>query len=209
MQEQWKPVAGHESLYEVSNTGKVRSLNYKGEGKAQELTQGKKNYPVVCLTRGGRNKTFAVHRLVAETFIGPCPEGYQVNHKDFDKTNNHVDNLEYVTPQQNIQHQVKFLRDAGRLAPTKPAPNLASPTEKMKTRLDYWHAGQRYPLKLTGYGHSLLAAQSASPSAAISAALVAFLGGDDPAASALAFCDRHGMSLSMLVELALSRHYDR
>lgn len=79
----------------------------------------------------------------------------------------------------------------------------------MKTRIDYWHAGQRYPLKLTGYGHQLLAAQSANPSAAITAALVAFLGNDDHMTTVGAFCDLHGMSLSMLVELALSRHYDR
>lgn len=78
----------------------------------------------------------------------------------------------------------------------------------MKTRLDYWHAGTRHPIKLTGYGHSLLAAQP-SASAAITTALAAFLGPGDPVANAIAFCDRHGMSLSMLVELALSRHYDQ
>lgn len=79
----------------------------------------------------------------------------------------------------------------------------------MKERIDYWHDGKRYPLKLTGYGHKLLSDQSAPTSTAITAALVAFLGNDDHMATCQAFCHLHGMSLSMLVELALSRHYDR
>lgn len=79
----------------------------------------------------------------------------------------------------------------------------------MKERIDYWHDGQRYPIKLTGYGHELLAKQGGSSSAAITTALIAFLGNDDHMATCQAFCRLHGMSLSMLVELALSRHYDR
>lgn len=79
----------------------------------------------------------------------------------------------------------------------------------MKTRIDYYHNGVRYPLKLTGYGHEILAKLPGSPSTAITAALVAFLGKDDHMATVRAFCDLRGMSLSMLVELALSRHYDR
>ncbi|HMR01753.1 MAG TPA: hypothetical protein PKA43_00115 [Candidatus Competibacter phosphatis] len=80
----------------------------------------------------------------------------------------------------------------------------------MKTRLDYWHNGQRYPIKLTSYGHSLLAQHAdGNPSAAITAALVAFLGAEDHMATAKAFCYLYGMSLSVLVEIALSRHFDR
>ncbi len=49
-------------------------------------------------------KTWLVHRLVAHVFLGPCPEGIQVNHKDGNKFNNHIDNLEYVNQSQNIIH---------------------------------------------------------------------------------------------------------
>lgn len=80
----------------------------------------------------------------------------------------------------------------------------------MKIRhFDYWHDGIRYPLKLTGYGHELLAKHGGSSSAAITAALIAFLGNDDHMATCKAFCHLHEMSMSMLVELALSRHLDK
>lgn len=79
----------------------------------------------------------------------------------------------------------------------------------MKPRIDYWHDGKRYSLRLSGYGHELLAKQGGSSSAAITAALVAFLGNDDHMATCNAFCHLHDMSFSMLVEIALSRHLDR
>lgn len=78
----------------------------------------------------------------------------------------------------------------------------------MKTRVDYNHNGTRYPIKLTGYGLKLLANQPVPNSAAITAALVEFLGTANPA-TVMAFCDLYDMSLSVLVEIALSRHLDR
>lgn len=79
----------------------------------------------------------------------------------------------------------------------------------MKERIDYYHDGQRHPIKLTGYGRQLLTQQGGSHSAAITAALQAFLGKDDHMATCQSFCHLHGMSLSVLVELALSRYFDR
>lgn len=81
----------------------------------------------------------------------------------------------------------------------------------MKTRIDYWLNGERHPLKLSGYGHRLLATHGGgSASGAITDALVAFFGDQtDHMAAAAAFCEEHGMSLSMLVELAVSRHFDK
>jgi hypothetical protein len=62
----------------------------------------------VNLYRDGKPQHFYVHRLVAEAFIGPIPEGFEVNHKDGCKTNANADNLEIVTARQNIQHAIRL-----------------------------------------------------------------------------------------------------
>lgn len=109
---EWKEIKGYEGYYEVSTEGKIRSVNRtikKGEvfisRKSQEmktfLTNG---YERVSLNKEGKRKKFMVHRLVAETFI-PNPENKkEVNHKDANKLNNSVGNLEWVTKLENMRH---------------------------------------------------------------------------------------------------------
>jgi len=107
----WLPIKGYENFYEVSNTGKVRSLDrhvkYKLSGlkliKGKILKQGlvKSGYYTVALLRNGIQKTFTVHRLVAETFIKNPYSFTYVNHKDEVKTNNNINNLEWCTPMYN------------------------------------------------------------------------------------------------------------
>jgi hypothetical protein len=58
---------------------------------------------------GSVSKTFAIHRLVMACFVGPCPKGFQVNHKDGNKRNNCLWNLEYVLPKENIKHSILAL----------------------------------------------------------------------------------------------------
>jgi hypothetical protein len=102
----WKDIPNYKGRYQVSNTGKVRSLNYLGtKGKIQELklSVNDHGYKRVHFKVGDQAKTFDVHRLVALAFIGK-PNGLQVNHIDGNKLNNHVLNLEYVTASQNTQH---------------------------------------------------------------------------------------------------------
>ena len=100
--EVWKPIHSLNDKYEASNNGQIRNARTGRIMKQFTNLFGYKNLTV----RPEPNMTvnIRVHRAVAEAFIGECPEGYVVNHKDGDKTNNCPDNLEYVTPSENNQH---------------------------------------------------------------------------------------------------------
>lgn len=107
MKETWKDIAGYEGIYQVSNYGNVRSLSrtvcyktgkvVKYKEKPRKLVSNPDGYLIVRLigVDGKPPVNAKVHRLVAKAFI-PNPNDYnQVNHKDEDKKNNHVDNLEW------------------------------------------------------------------------------------------------------------------
>lgn len=103
MKEIWKDVKGYEGLYQVSNLGHVRSLKY---GKERVLKEGtdRDGYLHVGLCLNCCQKTYKVHRLVADVFISNPNNLPQVNHIDGNKTNNNVENLEWCTQKQNIHH---------------------------------------------------------------------------------------------------------
>ncbi len=114
----WLPVKGFEGLYEVSSFGRVRSLNYKNTGQTKVLSsfENKHGYLQVVLWKKGKEKLFRIHRLVAEAFI-PNLFGYpQVNHIDEDKTNNHIDNLEWCDNKYNSNHGTRNKRIAKKLS---------------------------------------------------------------------------------------------
>lgn len=99
MEEVWKDIPGYEGLYQVSNTGEVKSLNYRGSGETKLLKQStnKKGYKRVVLCKNRKKKNHCVHRLVAIAFI-PNPDNLPiVNHIDECKSNNMVSNLEWCT----------------------------------------------------------------------------------------------------------------
>lgn len=107
-EEIWRPVVGYEGLYEVSNTGLIRSLDrFVGnrnriKGKILSIRIEKNGYCSVALSKYGKIKRYKIHRLVAQAFI-PNPEGLpEVNHLDEDKTNNSVDNLEWCDRKYNM-----------------------------------------------------------------------------------------------------------
>ena len=114
MKEEWKDIKDYEGLYQVSNWGKILSLNYRNTGKPRLMNTGtdKDGYLVVYLSKNGEDKLCKVHRLVAQTFI-PNPDNLpQVNHKDEDKTNNRVENLEWKSPKDNSNHGTRTERVA-------------------------------------------------------------------------------------------------
>lgn len=149
-QEIWKDIViekngviyDYTGLYQVSNMGGVRSLNYNKSGiiKTLSLTQ-RKGYNIVSLSKNGEKTIFTVHRLVATMFI-PNPYNYPVvNHKDENKANNMVDNLEWCTVQYNTQYSSYKIRDS---KIGKPRSNET----KMKTSMSMKGkmAGEKHPL---------------------------------------------------------------
>lgn len=106
---EWRPIKGFEGLYEVSNIGNVRSLNYRrtGEIKILRLYKNNNGYLKAVLCKDGKQCTKKVHRLVANAFIPNLENKPQVNHIDGNKQNNAVSNLEWCTILENIQHSWK------------------------------------------------------------------------------------------------------
>lgn len=112
MKEEWKAVIGYAGWYLISNRGRVMRTNTgKGAipGRILKHHLTRKGYHVVKLFKGSRStaKTITVHRLVAAAFIGVRPDFHEVNHKDANKDNNTVGNLEYLTTRENILHAIE------------------------------------------------------------------------------------------------------
>lgn len=100
---EWKLIEGFGGTYSVSNYGEVRNNR---TGKLMKPRKNEKGYLRISLTTNGKQKCMRVHRLVAQAFI-PNPENKpEVNHIDFDKENNCVNNLEWVTGKENTNHSL-------------------------------------------------------------------------------------------------------
>lgn len=103
MAEEWKWIKGYEGLYQISSIGRIKLL----DGHIRKPEAKSDYYPTVVLMKNSKRKTFRLHRLVCEAFV-PNPENKtQVNHKDMNKNNNSVENLEWVTPYENMVHAIK------------------------------------------------------------------------------------------------------
>ncbi len=120
MIEIWKDIEGYEGLYQISNYGNVKSLGNDKTRKERILkpAKDKDGYLMVGLCKQGERKYHKIHRLVAQEFF-PNPNNYpEVNHKDEDKTNNQVTNLEFCDRKYNINYGTHTERSA--LSRSKP-----------------------------------------------------------------------------------------
>jgi hypothetical protein len=105
----WKDVIGYEGLYQVSNLGNVKSLGNKFSRKERllKLSFQSKGYLTVVLQKDAKRKMVLVHRIVAEHFIHNVESKPQINHIDGNKTNNAIENLEWVSHRENLNHAIK------------------------------------------------------------------------------------------------------
>lgn len=131
--EQWKDVVGYEGYYEVSDHGNVRSLDKEVRTnirhvksriiKGKVLKPYKKNhgYYAVSLSKDGKWFTTEIHRLVAKAFLPNPMNKKVVNHKDGNKLNNHIDNLEWTSYKENHWHarEIQLLVNVGQHASKK------------------------------------------------------------------------------------------
>lgn len=120
MNEIWKPILETDGKYEISNWGNVRTVDRYAKvcGGGMRFIKGEMRKPIVCsngylelqASVNGKRKIFMIHRLVAQYFI-PNPNDYpEVNHKDENPKNNHVDNLEWCTPKYNCNYGTRNQR---------------------------------------------------------------------------------------------------
>jgi hypothetical protein len=117
------PIIGHDG-YWISKLGNIYS-SLKSQLLKLQINNLRKGYPYIGLHKNKKIKKYSIHRLVAQTFL-PNPENKsQVNHKDGNKKNNHIDNLEWCTPRENCVH-------AYSLNLSKKVPWSGTPAKKIK-----------------------------------------------------------------------------
>lgn len=144
-EEVWKDIKGYEGLYMVSSFGNVKSLNYRRSGIAKnlKLKNTTNGYKAVILAKEGKHKDRMVHRLVAEAFI-PNPKNLpQVNHKDEDKHNNRVENLEWCTAKYNSNYGTGKERMAKSLTGKKHTDEHRKARSEWMTSL---RVGEKHPM---------------------------------------------------------------
>lgn len=119
MEEIWQDIKNYEGLYQVSNLGRVKSLERTTIGKKHGthkikekiLKDGKcGKYKIIVLSKNAKSKTLYIHRLVAMAFIDNPKKYSEINHKDGNTINNIVDNLEWCNRSYNIKHSYRILK---------------------------------------------------------------------------------------------------
>lgn len=115
--EQWVPIAGMED-YAISSLGNYKRI--KPFERIRKSSPNSDGYPRAMITINGKQKHLSIHRLVAKAFIANPENKLEVNHIDFDRTNNDVDNLEWCTRSENIAHTVAHNRQTSSLGVKNP-----------------------------------------------------------------------------------------
>lgn len=117
LKEVWKDIPGYEAIYAVSNLGRIKSIarfakHWRGGTQVvrERILKTRTNrygYIRVGLWKNGIKKTYRVHRLVLDAYVGPCPAGKQCAHDDGARGNNNLSNLMWKTPKQNQADRVR------------------------------------------------------------------------------------------------------
>lgn len=106
-EEQWKPIVGYEEYYAISDHGRVMRIKASTGtrvGKIVKPVKNRRGYLTVALSVKQQRVRHYIHKFVMNAFVGIRPDGYEVNHKDGNKQNNALGNLEYVTSSDNKRH---------------------------------------------------------------------------------------------------------
>lgn len=112
-EELWRWVEGYEGLYQISNHGRLKSFRKYRDGRVCSLINKKGWYfSVVLFDENRRRRTKKIHQLVAETFIGKVPKGFHVHHKDGNRQNNNVSNLEIIHPSKHAVKKIEMNPDS-------------------------------------------------------------------------------------------------
>ena len=138
----WRPIVGWEGMYEVSDRGDVRSVvrtihtkrgPFVFQGKLLKPCRVEDGYFHVALSRPGKRQEVNIHTAVARAFIGKCPKGKEVCHKDGTRTNNHWRNLRYGTRKSNAEDRKTHGTDYGPPGlPGELNPNVKLTEEKVR-----------------------------------------------------------------------------
>lgn len=165
MKEVWRDAVGHEGYYQVSNLGRVRSVDRRirsgprehstriRKGRILRLTSDSGGYLHLTLSKECRPTSRTVHRLVAIAFLG-LRVGHEVNHKNGNKHDNRLSNLEWVTPAENQRHAIKIgLKTAKKGLKAKIQENLRKKIMKFKGKMS-----ANKVRKICGVAHSTVQA---------------------------------------------------
>jgi hypothetical protein len=109
--ERWKQIPGWEGVYSASTFGCYRREKPARHAKVGHVSKGylsKRGGYNTTLSDGSRQVKYGVDQLILKTFVGTCPRGYECNHRDGNKANNHLENLEYVTRKENREQAAKM-----------------------------------------------------------------------------------------------------
>ena len=104
MKEIWKDIPNYEGLYQASNLGRIKSLR---SNLILSQIDNSKGYLYVTLSINGKRKNEYVHRLIAKTFLQNYDENKVTNHKNYNKKDNNINNLECITQKENIRYSIK------------------------------------------------------------------------------------------------------
>lgn len=110
IKENWKNVEGYDDLYQVSDLGRIKSLRRNIIMKPS--VDGDGYLQIILTNKSKQRKRFFIHRLVYIVFNGEIPSGYEINHKDENKKNNNISNLELLTKKGNINYGTRTERMA-------------------------------------------------------------------------------------------------